>query len=433
MNTKKVVLTNGKVWTGELSEDFNDSLSIVIENDKISSIYNDDSWKENEKDAEIIDLNGSYLLPGLINAHVHLPGSGKPSKNAKDPKTIQALMANGFTRWVLTKCCEKYAKQSLLSGVTTIRTVGGLGTVDSTIRNKINSGKTIGPRMLVCDMAVTCIGGHMGGVLAYEGATPEECSDLVRKVVKDGNPDWIKLMITGGVLDAKVKGEPGVLKMTLEQVKAACDTAHELGRKVCAHVESPLGVEVALKGGVDTVEHGAILDEEKVRLFKEKGAALITTLSPAIPLSKMDAKLTGGTELTQYNGTVVLDGILNASIEGMKQGIPVGLGTDSACPFVAQYDFWREVNYLNKMANVPLKKVLWIATHENARILGIDKETGSIEKGKSADLIVVKENPFLDARNLTKLSDVFIKGERIHNPKLKKNKLIEEALDTVSF
>ena len=433
MNTKKVILTNAKVWTGDLESDFDEKLSVLINGDKIASIYSDDSWKTKESDATVIDLNGNYLLPGLINAHVHLPGSGKPSKNAKDPKTIQALMRNGFTRWVLTKCCEKYAKQSLLSGVTTIRTVGGLGTVDSSIRNKINSGKTIGPRMLVCDMAVTCIGGYMGGVLAYEGATPEECAELVRKVQKDGHPDWIKLMITGGVLDAKVKGEPGVLKMTFEQVKASCDAAHELGLKVCAHVESPLGVEVALKGGVDTVEHGALLDDEKIALFKEKGSALITTLSPAIPLSKMDASITGGTELTQYNGKVVLDGILNASIAAMKEGIPVGLGTDSACPFVAQYDFWREVNYLNKMANVPLKKVLWIATHENARILGIDKETGSIESGKSADMIVVKDNPFESAKALRTMEDVFIKGERLHQPKNKKNKMVEEALDAINL
>lgn len=433
MTSQKCILTNAKVWTGELNEDFNDKLTIVVKEGKISSIYNDDSWKNKEKDIEIIDLNGNYLLPGLINAHVHLPGSGKPSKTSKSPKMVQFLMKIGFVRWIMRVLCEGYAKQSLLSGVTTIRTVGGLGTVDSKIRNRINSGKTTGPRMLVCDMAVTCIGGHMGGVLAYEGDTPEDCANLVKKVAADGNPDWIKLMITGGVLDAKVKGEPGVLKMTLEQVKASCEAAHQLGLKVCAHVESPLGVEVALKGGVDTVEHGAVLDDEKIALFKETGSALITTLSPAIPLSKMPAKLTGGTELTQYNGTVVLDGILNASITGMKEGIPVGLGTDTACPFVAQYDFWREVNYMNKMAGVPLKKVLWIATHENARILGIDKETGSIQEGKSADMIVVKENPFENAAALRNMEEVFIKGQRIHAPKLKKNKLMEAALDDISF
>ena len=116
----------------------------------------------------------------------------------------------------------------------------------------------------------------------------------------------------------------------------------------------------------------------------------------------MDAKLTGGTELTQFNGKVVLDGILNASIIGIKEGIPVGLGIDTACPFVVQYDYWREVNYLNKMADVPLKKVLWIATHENARALRT-------------------------------MEDVFIKGERLHQPKNKKNKMVEEALDNISF
>lgn len=118
-------------------------------------------------------------------------------------------MKNALTRALGRRLCEHYAKTELLSGVTTIRTVGGLGNFDSTIRDRIDAGKIAGPRMLVSDTAVSVPGGHMAGSVAYAAESEAECRVLVQKII-GGRPDWIKLMITGGVLDAKVKGEPGV-------------------------------------------------------------------------------------------------------------------------------------------------------------------------------------------------------------------------------
>lgn len=206
---------------------------------------------------EKVDLGGKYILPGLINLHVHLAGSGKPKKKQSDPvKLVKLITSNALMRTLGKKMVAGYAKTQLMSGVTTIRTVGGIADFDTFVRDSINSGRLVGPRILASNMAVSVHGGHMAGSLAYEAATPEEAAAFVDKIARE-KPDIIKLMITGGVLDAEKVGEPGVLRMPPELVKSACDRAHELGFKVAAHVESPEGVKVALENGVDSIEHGA--------------------------------------------------------------------------------------------------------------------------------------------------------------------------------
>ena len=189
-------------------------------------------------------------------------------------------------------------------------------------------------------------------------------------------------MITGGVLDAKVKGEPGVLKMPPEYVKAACDEAHKRGFMVAAHVESPEGVRVALENGVDTIEHGAKADDEIISLFKEKHAALITTLSPALPYALFDRSVSHATELSQFNGEVVFEGIIDCSKKCLANGIPVGLGTDTGCPFITHYDMWRELVYFHKYCGVSNKFALYTATKRNAEIAHIDDITGTDEPGQ---------------------------------------------------
>lgn len=368
-------------------------------------------------------------MPGLINLHVHLPGSGFPKKKEQDStKAAKLVMSNPLTRMVGMKMCEGFAKTELMSGVTTIRTVGGLGNFDSMIRDKINAGKIVGPRMLVSNMAVSVEGGHMAGSVAYAAGSEEECRSLVRKIAAE-KPDWIKLMITGGVLDAKVKGEPGVLKMPPEYVRACCEEAHKAGFRVAAHTESPEGVRVALENGVDTIEHGAALDVHTIGLFHKRKACDICTISPAIPLAKFDRGLTNSTEMMQYNGNIVLEGIVSAAKTCLENGIPVGLGTDSACPFVTHYDMWREVYYFHKYVGVSPAFALHTATKRNAKIVGIEKETGSIEVGKSADFLIVEKNPLKDLSVLRAPYMVVMRGRVFEKPVVKKNAVCERELD----
>lgn len=378
---------------------------------------------------QTIDLNGQYVLPGLINMHVHLPANGKPKEKPSDPKkAVKLITSCGMMRKVGIKMCEGYAKTELLSGVTTIRTVGGVADFDTIIRDAAATGKILAPRVLASNMAVSVPGGHMAGSLAYEAKSAEEAVMYVEKIAEE-KPDLIKLMITGGVMDAEVVGEPGMLRMQPELVRAACERAHALGMKVAAHVESPEGVRVALENGVDSIEHGAKPTEEILQLMKDRGAFQISTISPALPYALFDRNISHATYEQQENGKVVFDGIVSMAKACLAAGIPVGLGTDTGCPYITHYDMWRELHYFVKYCGVTPVFALYSATLLNAQLAGIGDRTGSIEKGKSADLIVCKENPLQSFSALRTLSMVVKEGYRIENPIVKKMPEVERELD----
>ena len=423
---KKYAIANANIISGNMGDGVQSGKYIVVEDGKIASITDD---KKAIANLDVIDLNGKYILPGLINLHVHLPGSGMPKDTKKqNKKTVRMLMNHALTKYIVYRMCANYAKVELMSGVTTIRTVGGLDDIDSRIRDNGAKGKLKAPRVLASNMAVSVKDGHMAGLLAYEAKDPEDGRRYVREIAKT-NPDLIKLMITGGVLDAKKEGEPGVLRMSPEIVKACCEEAHKLGFKVAAHVESPLGVTVALEGGVDTIEHGANISEHEIELFKQNGSAHILTVSPTIPLCMSDLSVSGGTELHKINGKVVFEGMLDCARKCLDNGIPVGLGTDTACPFVTHYDMWRELRYFQKYLGVSNEFAIHTATKVNAEIAGIDKETGSIEEGKSADFMVVEGNPLENLEALRNPKMVVLRGNVIKNPKVKKFQYVEDELD----
>ena len=376
----------------------------------------------------VVDLTGKYLMPGLINLHVHLPASGKPRKKPSDPKKLVKLItSNALMRRIGLKICEKFAETELMSGVTTIRTVGGVADFDTVIRDRIRNGQIAGPRILASDMAISVPGGHMAGSLAYEATSAEEATAYVDRIAK-GKPDLIKLMITGGVLDAEVVGEPGVLRMPPEYVKAACDRAHALGFKVAAHVESPEGVRVALENGVDSIEHGATPDDEIMCLFRERGAFQVSTISPALPYALFDRSVSHATAEQQENGKIVFDGIVALARECLREGIPVGLGTDTGCPYITHYDMWRELCYFVKYCGVTPAFALYSATLLNATLAGIGERIGSVTVGKDADLIVCEENPLSDLTVLRELSLV-VRAGKMYRPHIKKMKQVERELD----
>lgn len=422
----KTVYTNVNILNGTKDMVLQENMMLTVENGRIVSI-------EEAKDTttnNIIDLQGKYLIPGLINLHIHTPGTGFPKKKESDStKLAKLIMSNKLLQQIGKMICRSALKTELLSGTTTVRTVGGLGHFDSQLRDEINGGKSIGPRVFSCDSAVTIPGGHMEGSVAYGAHSIKEFEKFIEANAK-ANVDWIKLMITGGVLDAKVRGEPGEVKMTAEQVKACCDKAHSLGLKVCAHVESTKGIVIALENGVNTIEHGAAMNDEIIELFKQKNAALVCTISPAIPLAKFDPAISKATEIVLYNSEVLLEGILSGTKKCLENGIPVGLGTDTVCPFITHYDMWRELEYFHKLVGVSRNFALHTGTLINASILGIENETGSIEVGKSADFIVVDENPLtFGFSTIRKPYLVHFKDQQYLQPKIKKNEICERELD----
>ena len=346
----------------------------------------------------VFDLNGKYLMPGLINLHVHLPAGGKPQKKPLKATLLSKIaLSSAVMRNFTLKMCHSYAMQGLMSGVTTIRTVGGLDNIDTKLRDKINSGAL----------------------------------DAVRMVdeLKTHNVDLIKLMITGGVMDAKVKGEPGRLMMQPYMIKACCDRAHEYGFKVAAHVQSPEGVRCAVQNGVDSIEHGSTLTKKEIDAFKQHGAVMVCTISPALPMAKFDMQTLGITEAVQYNSNIVYNNMIAGSKTALANGITVGLGTDTGCPYTTHYNMWRELHYFEKNVGVSPEFALYTATLNNAAILGIDDITGSIEVGKCADMLISNTNPLDDFRALSNPYMVVARGKVYEQPKIEKYPTCDAELD----
>ncbi len=378
---------------------------------------------------EVLDLQGGYLCPGLVNLHVHLAGNGTPSAKPRDNAAlVRRILSNPLTRAVAYRMVCGFAKQELLGGVTTIRTVGGIGDFDTRCREDAAAGKIPAPRILAANQGISVPGGHMAGSVAVAAKNNAEALAQLAKASAQG-VDLVKLMITGGVMDASAKGTPGELKMKPEMVRVVCQQAHKMGYKVAAHTESPEGVKVALENGVDSIEHGAKMDEETIRLYKERGAFLCTTISPALPYALFDLSVSGATEKDQYNGKIVFDGVIESAKTALANNIPVGLGNDVGCPYITQYDFWRELCYFHKYCGVSNRFALHTATLRNAQLAGVGDQTGSIAPGKSADFIVMRRNPLEDLTALRQLEMVVCRGRVIKKPAPKRKKEIDALLD----
>ena len=420
----RYVITNAKLLNGHRDMHVEEGKYIYVSDGKIEKIT-----KSLQGGYDIVDLEGKYILPGLINMHVHLAGNGAHSGKQKDnKKTVDFLFSNPVTRTIAYQMVCNFAKLELYGGVTTIRTVGGLKDLDTRLRNEIKAGKKTGPMILAANEGITVEGGHMAGSVARVARNNEEAKRFVEASYSP-NGTLVKLMITGGVLDAKEKGVPGELKMPPEMVKAVCDRAHQLGYKVAAHVESSEGVRVALENGVNSIEHGAKLDDEMIALFKEKKAFLCTTISPALPFALFDPSISNVSEIEKYNGELVFNGIIDCAKQALENDIPVVLGNDVGCPWVSQYDFWRELYYFHKYIGVPNRFALYTATSLASKYAGLENITGSIDVGKDADMIVVSENPLDDLKALRYVEKVFTRGKLIDHPKVKINKTVETELD----
>lgn len=434
-DTRPTLFVNATILDGTKDMQPQRNMAVAVENGKISRIE-PAAIAQVPQGGRTIDLGGAYLMPGLVNMHVHFCGSGKPVSSG-DAGALMKKLDNPIGRAILHRIIRGSAQNQLASGVTTVRGAGDPLYGDIAVRNAIEAGKCVGPRIVAPGTGVTVPGGHGAGLFAQVAQAPEQAADMVRDIYAHG-ADVIKLFVTGGVFDAEKPGEPGVLRMSPEIASAACAVAHELGMPVMAHVESTEGVQVALAAGVDTIEHGAPMTPEILDLYQNgtaqlsgRPASVTCTISPALPFVMLDPEKTRSTEVQKTNGDIVCEGIIKSAREALDAGIPVGLGTDSSCPYVTQCDMWREVAYFAKYVGVSNAFALHTATQVNAQLLGLGDTTGVVAVGYDADLLAVAGNPLEDLAALRQPLHVMARGRLADRLKVKRYPELDAELDEI--
>lgn len=352
--------------------------------------------------AREIDLSGQTVLPGLIDTHTHVTG---------DP-TLPPYAGYGLSVPREALKGARHARETLLSGVTTVRNVGASGYSDVALRDAIRDGDVIGPRMLVSGPAIGITGGHCdGNMLAPEfhevadgvADGPTAVRAMVRRNVKYG-VDVIKYCGTGGVFS---KGtQVGAQQYTYEEVAALVDEAHMHGRRVAVHAHGANGIKTALKAGVDTIEHASLIDQEGLELAKKNGAWLSMdiynteyTQSEGPKRGELEEFLRKDREVAQ----IQRDNFRKA----VQMGIKLTLGTDTGVH--PHKDAPRQLAWMVKYGMTPMQAIQ-AATRVGAEALGIEKTVGQIAPGYSADLIAVPADPLADVSALEHVAFVMKEG-----------------------
>ncbi len=329
------------------------------------------------KDAQKIPMDGQMLLPGFIDSHVHLcmDSSPDPMTSAlSESQTMTALKAANF------------AGQTLLAGITSVRDMGGKDGIDLGIRQAINSGLIPGPRMLASGKLICMTGGH-GWQFGLEVNGVDEVRRAAREQIKAG-VDIVKLMATGGVLTPAV--EPGSEQLTEAELRAGVEEAHKAGKTTATHAMGTRGILNALRAGIDSIEHGVYLDEETVSLMKEKDVPLIPTLSALFNIASKG--IDAGIPAFAVEKTLKVKPFHLESIRMAREaGVRIAAGTDAGTPFNLHGANLAELKFLVDCGFSPMEAIE-AGSGIAAQVLGMEKELGTIEEGKLADLIMVEGN-----------------------------------------
>ena len=395
---KIIDVTSGVVQT---------EMTIVVEGSSIVDIQN--GYVNGGSGDSVIFLKDKTVMPGLIDCHVHL--ESQYSKN---------VIVEGFT---LTDAdiayrAAVYAKRTLMAGFTTVRDLGGTG-VNISLRKAVQQGLVEGPRIFTAGRAISASGGHMDESVGFrddvfnhkmgpdDGVADgrDELIKAVRLQIKRGS-DVIKIASTGGVLDLSENGSGA--EFTIDEIKAVVETAKDYGLRVACHAHGAEGIRRAILGGVTSIEHGTFMNEEDMELAKKYGTYLVPTIIAGKSVAD-SAKIPGyfpaviarkaievGTQIQQNFG------------KAYKAGVKIAFGTDAGV--YAHGKNYLEFQYMVEAGMPPLEAIR-AATVNAADLLGISEETGSITKGKLADIIAVDGDPTQDIRVMKNVCFVMKAGK----------------------
>jgi imidazolonepropionase-like amidohydrolase len=351
---------------------------------------------------QIVDAKGKWLIPGMMNMHVHL-GLILPGK-------MQAQLAHETEAEVALRMAAN-AEQVLQAGVTTVRLPGEHRYGDIAVKKSINKGESHGPRIFTAGEAVVITGGHgsEAGVIYADG--PDELVKAVRKQISLG-ADWIKILISGGI--ATDGGAIAEALMTPEEINAVVDAAHRFGVKVAAHSGSPAATSVAIDAGIDSIEHGYMLDRSVLKKMARAGTWLVPTIVVSQPATQPFFEAIGSPQwyLERRNsvGKIHWESLRTA----IDEDVNIALGTDQLPnePNDGTTATVREAEYYVEAGMTPLR-ALRAATIEPAKMLGADDDIGSLEVGKYADIVAVSADPVADISALRSITMV-MKGGTIY-------------------
>lgn len=384
--------------------------TIVIRGDRIERVA--DGFEDPnaiDEQAVFIDLSEQFVLPGLMDMHVHLLGELSPTSrtDALFVTTSMSALQGAY-----------YARKTLLAGFTTVRDLGGEPEAIFALRDAISRGLVEGPRVFATGSYLAATGGH-GDVDGYKPEllklwTPEticdgpyDCRRATRHAIKMG-ADWIKITATGGVLSDTKTGTDQ--QMTDDELREIVATAHALGVKVAAHAHGADGINAALRAGVDSIDHGTFTGSDEIKLFKKSGAYLVPTLSPG---TKIPATMEGNpffTDAIKAKAYAASAASRDSFIQAYRAGVKIAFGTDSA---VTPHGENGDEFAMMVEAGMPAMDALVSATITTAEMLDISNDLGTLEPGKLADLIAVDGSPLDDISVMSEVRFVMKEGDVI--------------------
>jgi len=398
----KFVLTGATLIDGNGGEPLTNA-AVYVEGERIAWVGSAADLPAAAQDCEQIDVSGKWLLPGLIDAHIHICYNGEES--------VFALLEKHRDELVLE--AVDICKRVLSQGVTTVRDVGGEQYIEMALRNAINRGFIQGPRMKLSGRVISMTGGH-AHFIAREADGPDEMRKAAREQIKAG-ADIVKLMATGG--SATPGQDIHASQLTVEEISAVTEVANMMGRTVAAHCHGTGGSRNCMLGGVDSIEHGTYLDEETADMMVANGAELVLTVGvgnpdlesyPLSPVQKADAErrkpmIEQGVK--QIRQTIAL---------ARAKGVFLGCGTDAGGNPLAPHRFSmaRELELLVEN-DLTAMEAICIGTRNNAKVLRWDDEIGTVEAGKYADLLLLNGDPLVNISNLRDIAAVYKGGARV--------------------
>ncbi|MBT2682230.1 amidohydrolase family protein [Bacillus sp. ISL-37] len=387
------ILSNVNLLYGEELE-LKKNYAIWIKEGRIKTIIQDSVLPIG---LDVIDGESGYLIPGLIDLHIHMMWDGSLNP-------VHTSESEGYEQMLIRSIsnCHTY----LQHGITTVRDIGSIEDIALHVAKGIKRGLIPGPEVIASGKTLTMTGGHDPFWAQFVDGKDEALKGVRRQIYKGA--EVIKVSATGGVYGRTEGEEVGNAELSFEEIEVICNEAHRFGLKVASHAIGRAGIYNSILAGVDTIEHGHFLDEELVTIMETRNTAWIPTLY-------VYKQIATGEGIPSYAREKAIE-IVNIHREAFKsffnRDILIGAGSDAGSPCTSHSALIDELKTMYEIVQ-DTKKILKTATVNAGKILG--REVGQIKVGFAADFVLLKENPLVDLGNLLTIKKVIVKGKRVSN------------------